>query len=1730
MSSAAGGHAEGSAGAGSVTSGASTVLFSPEEIQLEERMGAALGVLLGSGASDAGAGAPARAAALAAREAWSGPSGESWRSDREPAALTALAVLAARDHGAMSGGLADATSPRPTDTPLAQAADAPSDPPQAGAMGSSWSNAELLELGPLTMVSTGEVLPEAVQFAPEFAGALAGVEDELEVPEGWRVEPTPLADELTVAEIERLSLPSGREPSAPPSTAAWSWLLDVLPGEARVAPTPQLAADLQLLAAHAARQLGESSTAVELFREAGVQHARDAGALVGLWCESLRQHDLPAAAEVLSALALTTRVRDRAAVALLRAELLLAAGAPLAELAQALPDGGDGWDQRLLALDVAAAGGALQPLIEALKAVLLGTRAESEVRASLALIVGRLHEASGDLGAAALAYDQAARGVTAAAAALGALRVALRGGQQARADALRERVAGLTGSAPLGASGEAAAVRGPRAEGDDALTLERAIELAWAAGGGAGVRELTLQQARRTRAFGERAQLFADAAWAAETLEGDGATAAALYDEALQSDSSHAGARRGLQRLAAQHPTATRAAAALDGFAATETGARAAALHLHAAGLLETLPGQGIAATQRLAAAIVGDPGCRMAASWLRRHGQSGGQHERIATALETAAESAPEREDAARLWLATAEVYDGPLALPAQALRCYQRAARDRGEERATGAAAVRLLRVGVAPSSLAQPAPTVSERVASWEASAAPSLAVGGWAGLPRALVEASHGDWSHFASYLRRVSAARDGACGWDAQAQTLRLAALLERSFDDLGAAASVYARLAEDPALGRAGLAGWWRCCAAAAGPAVLPPSTLGRLLAQLGVDAAPGLVLLAFDPRLAAVPEARAALASRLLQAGPWAAVWCERGRSALDGVGDSAADTSAGLRAAERVALAAPEAARSAVGKRDHDRLRALGREAQRVAGEDAAAYWLVFGGMLARDRRASRDRSARVAGDGVGKEGGLVALPTAQSAFGRVIAVSGSWGMQNALLQLLAAAWSARDRQRVAALCQEWSRLSADPRELAAGALLADLVRAPAEGAGGPPQPSERALFLGHVYQQRQAALNAGRWAEAFEAVQAELRLARVPEHRHAAHWLAAELAACQLARPAEAVAHLSRLTDLEPDDPAAKDCLTQVLVAAGQWAELVQAVESWIAREPSADRRLAWHRLVFRVAREQLRDLPRAERHARFALELCPHDGDALWALADLCEQQQRWPEAAAAVATAAELERSRGGRIALLVRLGELTLQRLGNPQRAALAYEEAVRLDPTHREAIRGLAQCARQRGQLEAALDLTAQLVDSEADLRQGLRELLQMARHCEENGAEVTRAGKLLQRAVGLAPADLEALEALVSFGRRWPQQADPSLYLDRALKLMRSRLAVDAAEPFALHAIFRICAWLELPDGCWCAAQALSALGQADRDEGAFLREHPGEGGAPTSRAIFEDEAQTLLLPTGLPRALLEVLAALRQPISRLVASGVAEHGLSLRDRLTDVRHPWRVAADRLAREWGVETFELYVVGHRPRLLALDPGDPPAVLVGSAWLQDATPAEMAFIVGRALWGLRHALTPLDKLSDLKLRQLLLAILQLHGVNGAAIGPIDREVERWSARLGRWVSRRLRERLLPQVLECAGGGLDVLALRDLAEAGANRAGLLACRSLVAAVSVLRRLDGDPIASPAASAARSEGRAEIFADLLRFAQSEEHLLLRRRLGLALRGGDDGPSGLRDGRR
>src|SRR5262249_2173379 len=142
-----------------------------------------------------------------------------------------------------------------------------------------------------------------------------------------------------------------------------------------------------------------------------------------------------------------------------------------------------------------------------------------------------------------------------------------------------------------------------------------------------------------------------------------------------------------------------------------------------------------------------------------------------------------------------------------------------------------------------------------------------------------------------------------------------------------------------------------------------------------------------------------------------------------------------------------------------------------------------------------------------------------------------------------------------------------------------------------------------------------------------------------------------------------------------------LLEVLEAEKRWADLVAGLRR---RASLASPPLQKRADLIRIAELQARELERRDEAVATWRELCEAQGEdeqTTDALAALLETEGRWSELAELLDAAAR----RGGArwIDAEARLGDLLRTRLGDPGRAALAYEAVLRGSPTHETARAG---------------------------------------------------------------------------------------------------------------------------------------------------------------------------------------------------------------------------------------------------------------------------------------------------------------------------------------------------------------------------------------------------------------------------------------------------------------
>ena len=190
-------------------------------------------------------------------------------------------------------------------------------------------------------------------------------------------------------------------------------------------------------------------------------------------------------------------------------------------------------------------------------------------------------------------------------------------------------------------------------------------------------------------------------------------------------------------------------------------------------------------------------------------------------------------------------------------------------------------------------------------------------------------------------------------------------------------------------------------------------------------------------------------------------------------------------------------------------------------------------------------------------------------------------------------------------------------------------------------------------------------------------------------------------------------------------------------------------------------------------------------------------------------------------------------------------------------------------------------------------------------------------------------------------------------------------------------------------------------------------------------------------------------------------------------------------------------MAADLGVRAFDLYVSDTDPRALAVEPADPPAIVIGAGLVRQGR-AALRFAAG---WCLRLVETHFDLLlehSPMEAAALLAGVVRRFVPDYEYPDLDDGALAAADARVGRALGKGRRTDLAPFASEIAGSFSPNGLFLDAQETAA-RAGLLACGDLASALDLIAAAAGRP-----ASSLSEVLEIPVALRLVDFALSEDH--------------------------
>jgi tetratricopeptide (TPR) repeat protein len=297
----------------------------------------------------------------------------------------------------------------------------------------------------------------------------------------------------------------------------------------------------------------------------------------------------------------------------------------------------------------------------------------------------------------------------------------------------------------------------------------------------------------------------------------------------------------------------------------------------------------------------------------------------------------------------------------------------------------------------------------------------------------------------------------------------------------------------------------------------------------------------------------------------------------------------------------------------------------------------------------------------------------------------------------------------------------------------------------------------------------------------------------------------------------------------------------------------------------------------------------------------------------------------------------------------------------------------------------------------------------------------------------------------------------------------------------------------------------------EARACLGEVKPDRMAWLRGRRLPAEAPLMGSLAGAELARLLVPEA-RSPMIDVCVALAPVAAKALRFEIGSLGVSSRDRIGPRDgHPTRALADRLARALGIEAFELYLTPTWKGAARVYPGDPPAIVGPTSFVELPEP-EQIFGLSRLLTRAALGFTWLDELSIEAADGLLLAALRsavpTFGT-GELTAPREQTVQGFLGPVQKAIGRRQRK-LLEEIAPSASAAYDARSLTIGVRRSEYRVAYILTGDLLCAVDYLRRYDREIARS--AEEPRVLLQHPVTNELVRYALTAESYAERRRVG------------------
>lgn len=581
--------------------------------------------------------------------------------------------------------------------------------------------------------------------------------------------------------------------------------------------------------------------------------------------------------------------------------------------------------------------------------------------------------------------------------------------------------------------------------------------------------------------------------------------------------------------------------------------------------------------------------------------------------------------------------------------------------------------------------------------------------------------------------------------------------------------------------------------------------------------------------------------------------------------------------------------------------------------------------------------------------------------------------------------------------------------------------------------------------------------RWPELAEAIRARLATITDENEEITLRLRLSTIERDRLGTPETALKTLGGLLEIDPENRNALESLGGLYATVERWREAAESFEKAISSALVNGEAKAAHRCRLTLAEIQLHhldefDLSISTIHA--ILEHAPSDVDALRLLV---EAHRKRAENTAVASTLNLLANAlpQGERSAVLLDLSTVRRDLLGDFAGAGEALQRAIVDSPRSEDLLYRLREHYGRNNDwngLAQALTWIVEQLRSDPSTSAEIR--VELAKTLIERLDKVAAGVEHLESVLTGSPANPSARFAMAR------RHLLPPGRPDLAEEQYREVLMADPWNVEALRLLFGLLATGSDPTRAATVGMLLAYLGDSDAAKMAQ------QARTPARRTLGARGYHEWVASAAEPIVFCNLLRSVQSSLERVYPPDLERHGTSRDDRSTGMDH-LSPAVEEVSSRLGIEGCETYVSKRNRHVCAVEPGDPPKVIVGVG-LRNLSAGTRRFELGRVMSGVIGGSVLFNTVPRRELPSLLSAIIATNVKGYSRMGQPS-EVADLTKRVGRALPRKLKK-LLEEDARAAAAMTppDIDAWVDASAVSADRCGLLACADIGAAIDAVR--------------------------------------------------------------